>query len=216
MLILKGKNKYPYDKNRIRNAIIQAYNQICCPDFNQIDLLVDEIEDLIWTEAGETGEIEVSRVENLIMSVLYREVPAVGRQFSSYKMNKERIKKNPTEVEKVLYTNPEIDQENANKKAVRTHIKNAYLAEIPSKEEFWRVFPPACVEAHQRGVVYAHDAAYSVRDNHNCELLNLDYLLQHGCEINDTWIDKPHDFRTACTVATQVLTHVAGNSYGLR
>lgn len=214
MTIIKGNKRYPYDKTRIRNAIIQAYNQICYPDFDEIDMLLDEIEDLIWTEAGEEREIAVEKVENLIMSVLYREVPAVAREFSSYKMNKERIKKNPTEIEKVLYTNPEVELENANKKATLTHIKNSYLAEIPSKEEFFKVFPQACVEAHNKGVVYAHDSAYSVRDLTNCELLNLDYLLQHGCKINNTWVDKPHDFRTACTIATQILTHVASCTYG--
>lgn len=216
MTIIKGNKRYPYDKARIRNAIIQAYNQICYPDFDEIDMLLDEIEDLIWAEAGEQREIAVEKVENLIMSVLYREVPAVAREFSSYKMNKERIKKNPTEIEKVLYTNPEVELENANKKATLTHIKNSYLAEIPSKEEFFKVFPSACVEAHNKGVVYAHDSAYSVRDLTNCELLNLDYLLQHGCKINNTWVDKPHDFRTACTIATQILTHVASCTYGLK
>lgn len=214
MNVIKNNKIYPYDKNRIRNAIIQAYNQICYPDFDEIDLLLEEIEALCEAEANDNGNLKIEKVENLIMSVLFREAPAVGREFSSYKMNKERIKKNPTEIEKVLYTNPEVELENANKKATLAHIKNSYLAEIPSKEEFEKVFPPACIEAHRRGVVYAHDSAYSVRDLTNCELLDLDYLLQHGCKINSTWVDKPHDFRTACTIATQILTHVASCTYG--
>lgn len=148
------------------------------------------------------------------MSVLYREAPQVAREFSAYKMHKEQIKKNPTEVDKVLHVDSEIDTENANKKAVLTHIKNAYLAEIPSREEMRKAFPPACIEAHDRGVVYAHDMGYSIRDMHNCELLNLDYLLQHGCLINNTWVGKPHSFQVACTVSTQILTHVTSNTYG--
>lgn len=216
MHVLKGDKIYPYDKSRIRNAVIQAYNQICCPNFEEIDLIMDEIDDLIFAEAG--GETSVTftveQIENLVMSVLYREAPQVAREYSSYKIHKEQIKKNPSEVDKVLNVSPEIDRENANKKAVRAHIKNAYLAEIPSKEEFRKAFPPACIEAHDRGVVYAHDSGYSARPIHNCELLNLDYLLQNGCEINDTWVAKPHSFRTACTVATQILTHVTSNTYG--
>ena len=93
MQVIKRDKKYPYDKNKIRNAIIQAYNQISCPDFNEIDVLVDEIDDLIYTEGGMQGnaEIPVETIENLIMSVLYREVPLVAREFSSYKIHKEKI-----------------------------------------------------------------------------------------------------------------------------
>lgn len=213
MQVIKKGVEYPYDRNKIRNAITQAYNQICCPNFEEINILVDEIEDLVFSTA-KNDKIDVRQIENLTMSVLYRDAPQVGRVFSAYKIHKEEIVKNPTEIEKVLYVNPEIDKENANKKAVLAHIKNAYLAEIPSREEFRRVFPPACIEAHDRGVVYAHDAGYSIRDLHNCELLNLDYLLQHGCLINNTWVDRPHSFRVACTVATQILTHVTSNTYG--
>lgn len=214
MLIRKGKKTELYDRERIKRAIVQAYNQISMPDFEEIDIIVDEIEDLIWNAAGDNEEVEISKIENLIMSVLYREAPQVAREFSSYKIHKENIKKNPSEIDKVLYVNPEIDQENANKKAVLAHIKNAYLAEIPSREEMRKAFPPACIEAHDRGVVYAHDMGYSIRPLHNCELLDLDYLLQHGCEINNTWVNKPHSFRTACTIATQILTHVTSNTYG--
>lgn len=213
MEVIKNGITVAYDKNKIRNAIIQAYNQISYPNFDEIDTIVDEIEDLIWTSAVD-DKIEISKVENLVMSVLYREAPQAAREYSSYKIHKEQITKNPSEIDKVLYVSPEIDQENANKKAVLAHIKNAYLAEIPSKEEFRKVFPQACIEAHDRGVVYAHDSGYSIRPIHNCELLDLDYLLQNGCKINNTWVDKPHSFRVACTVATQILTHVTSNTYG--
>ena len=70
MTIIKGDKHYPYDKTRIRNAIIQAYNQICYPDFDEIDMLLDEIEDLIWTEAGERREIAVEKVENIVIIFL--------------------------------------------------------------------------------------------------------------------------------------------------
>ncbi len=213
MEVIKNGVATLYDRNKIRNAIIQAYNQISYPNFDEIDIIVDEIEDLIWVLAVD-DQIEVSKIENLVMSVLYRAAPQAAREYSSYKIHKEEIAKNPSEIDKVLYVSPEIDQENANKKAVLTHIKNAYLAEIPSREEFRKMFPQACIEAHDRGVVYAHDAGYSIRPMHNCELLDLDYLLQHGCKINNTWVDKPHSFRVACTVATQILTHVTSNTYG--
>lgn len=212
MFVIKNGKSCKFNRDKIRNAVIQAANQVSYPDFDAIDNIVDEIEDIIFTEHD--NQIQVNEIENLVMSVLYREMPAAGRVYSAYKMERERMKKNPTETEKVLYGSEEIDKENANKKANLGHIVNAYLAEIPSKEEFFKQFPQACVEAHNRGVVYAHDSGYSIRPLHNCELLNLDYLLQHGCKINGTWVDKPHSFWVACSVASQILTHVTSNTYG--
>lgn len=180
MQVIKRDRMCPYDKNKIRNAIIQAYNQISYPNFKEIDNLVDEIDELVDVSANEDGTIGVETIENLIMSVLYREVPLVAREFSSYKIHKEKIKENPSEIDKVLYVSPEIDTENANKKAVLTHIKNAYLAEIPSREEMRKAFPPSCIEAHDRGVVYAHDMGYSIRDMHNCLARETKFVTSDG------------------------------------
>jgi len=190
-----------YDRNKIRNAIIQSYNQVTYPNFKEIDTIVDEIEDLIWFYAKD-NKIENNRIENLVMSVLYREAPPqVAREYSSYKVKKEKALTNPTEIEKVLFVSPEIAQENGNKNPNLTHIKSAYLAEIPSKEFMREMLPKDCLEAHDKGAVYFHDMAYSARPMSNCCLLNLEELFK-GCEINGIWIEKPKSFRTACTVAT--------------
>ena len=201
MQVLKGDKSYLYDKGKIRNAIIQAYNQICFPNFEEIDILVDEIEDLIFTECGEGDEIEVEKIENMVMSVLYRESPAAAREYSSYKIKKEKALKNPSEIEKVLFVNPEIAQENGNKNPNLTHIKSAYLAEIPSKDFMREMLPKECLAAHDKGAVYFHDMAYSGRSMSNCCLLNLEELFK-GCEINGIWVETPKSFRTACTVST--------------
>ncbi len=147
------------------------------------------------------------------MSVLYKRVPNVAREFSSYKIKKEKAYKNPSEIEKVLFVSPEIAQENGNKNASLTHIKNAYLAEIPSRELMRELLPKDCLVAHDKGAVYFHDMAYSARSMSNCCLLNLEELFK-GCEINGIWIDTPKSFRTACTVATQILTHATSQQYG--
>lgn len=178
MQVIKNNKAYPYERNRIRNAIVQAENQLRYPDFNRIDKIVDEIESLIF--ANNTDEIAVKDIENYVMSVLYREIPDAARVYSSYKINRERIKEHPNEVEKVLYLNPEIAQENANKNAEQAHIKNAYLAEIPSREEFFRAFPKECVEAHKKGVVYAHDSGYSIRPIHNCLGKETEFITKDG------------------------------------
>lgn len=205
------KKLVEFDKNKIRNAIIQAYNQIEMPNFKVIDNICNEIEEELLNYNEEV--IEIDEVENLVMSYLYRSLPNVAREYSSYKLERERINKNPTELEKVLYVKSEINQENANKNAELAHIKNAYLAEIPSKEAMRAALPKDSLEAHDRGVVYFHDSAYSIREVTNCELLNLEELFK-GCELGGRWIETPKSFLTACTVATQLLSHVTGNTYG--
>lgn len=215
MGVQKGNKIYPYERNKIKNAIIQAYNQICYPDFEEIEIIVDEIEDLIFTycETKEIKDIDIEIIENLIMSVLFRERPDVAREYSSYKIKKEKAYQNPNEIEKVLFVSPEIALENGNKDPNLSHIKNAYLAEIPAREFMREQLPKDCLEAHDRGVVYFHDMAYAGRPLHNCDNLNLEELFK-GCEINGIWIETPKSFKTACTVATQILTHATSQQYG--
>lgn len=161
MIVIKGNEKEEFDLNRIRNAIIQAANQISYPDFDLIDVLTDKIYEKITIK--QKDEVDVSEIENVVMSVLYGDAPDIARQYSSYKIEKERIAKNPTEIEKVLYSLKSVKEENANKDTTLTHIKNSYLAEIPSKEAMRAALPKNALEAHDRGVVYFHDMAYSFR-----------------------------------------------------
>lgn len=214
MKVIKNNQTYDFDLLKIRNAIIQAQNQVGFPNFKIIDEIVDELNDILWSEYGEIEPIPVETIENYVMSLLYRELPDAAREYSSYKIKKEQAEKNPTETEKVLFVKSDVNHENANKNAELAHIKNAYLAEIPSKEAMRNALPKECLEAHDRGVVYFHDMAYSIREITNCELLNLDALLQNGFELGGRWITKPHSFLTACTIVTQILSHVTGNTYG--
>lgn len=211
--VMKHDKSEEFNSNRIRNAIIQAANQISYPNFDLIDSLTNKICRLIMDKSKD-NQIEVKEIENTVMSVLYSDAPDIAREYSSYKMDKERMAKNPTEIEKVLYSLDGVKEENANKDTTLTHIKNSYLAEIPSKEAMRAALPKAALEAHDRGVVYFHDMAYSFRSMENCRLLNLDELLQNGFELGGRWIEKPKSFLTACTITTQILSHVTGNSYG--
>lgn len=211
--VIKNSKEYVYDKNRIIRAITQAYNQILIPDFKTIDFIANNI-DYEVKQQSHDDTINVKTIENIVMSMLYKYEPDVAREYSKYKINRERAYNNPTAIEQVLLSSKEISQENANKNTELAHIKNAYLAEIPSKERMRELLPQDCLEAHDRGVVYFHDMGYSARPITNCELLNLDYLLQHEFDLNGTWIEKPKSFQTACTIATQILTHIASNTYG--
>ena len=188
MYVKKGNNRELFDKNRIRNAIISAYNQIGMPDFKKIDSIVDDLVEEItdWNEEL----IDVKDIENIVMSYLYKELPLVAREYSGYKMNKERAEKNPSEIEKVLFVNPEIEHENGNKNPHLVHIKNAYLAEIPSKEMMMKLLPKECVEAHNKSIVYFHDSSYSAREMVNCTK-------------GDAWIDvRKTDKKDYCQKTT--------------
>lgn len=211
--VLKNNKLYKYNKTKIIRAIIQAYNQISIPNFERIDIIIKAIENEIYRQCSD-NIIDVKTIENIVMSKLYKHEPAVAREYSQYKIDRERAYNNPTPTEQVLLSSKEISQENANKNSELAHIKNAYLAEIPSKERMRNLLPKECLEAHDKGIVYFHDMGYSARPISNCELLNLDHLLQNGFDLNGTWIEKPKSFQTACTIATQILTHVASNTYG--
>lgn len=207
-VIKRNGEKVPFDKNKIRRAIVSAWIQIEMPNYKAVSKVTNDVISELINEC-----YSVADIENLVMSQLYKECPKVAMEYSSYRRKKEYANKNPTDTEKVLFVKPEVALENGNKDASLTHIKNAYLAEIPSRNLMRKLLPKDCLEAHDKGIVYFHDMAYSARNMHNCELLNLDELFK-GCRINGVWIDTPKSFRTACTVATQILTHATSIGYG--
>lgn len=211
MVVIKNNKEIPYDSNKIRRAIIQAANQIKLPDFDFIDSLTNEITTKVVMKGK--NAVSNSEIENIVMSVLYDKAPDIARQYSNYKIDKERAKKNPTEIEKVLYVNDDIKYENGNKNPNLVHIKNAYLAEIPSKEMLKKLLPKDCWDAHERSIVYFNDSAYSARNLLNCCLWNLEDMFK-GCAINSTYIETPKSFRTACTVASQALTMATSSQFG--
>ena len=204
----RDNRKVLFNRNKIKDAIVQAWNQIDYPDFKKVDDIVSVIEEQV------KNNMNVSEIENIVMSTLFKYIPDVARKYSSYKIKRENSRKNPNEIEKVLLNKSEVSQENANKDTTKSHIISAYLAEIPAKKAMKEALPKECLKAHDDCVVYFHDIAYSIRPMENCRLLDLDCLLQNGFELNGVWIEKPKSFRTACTVATQILTHVTGSSYG--
>lgn len=211
MKIQKYNELFDFNKDKIRNAIIQAYNQIDFPKFFIVDKIVNEIENELINQNEDI--IPVEEIENLVMSYLYRDLPDVAREFSSYKIRKEKAMKNPTEIEEVLFVSPEIEHENGNKNPHLVHIQNAYLAEIPSRQMMREFLPKDCLSAHERGVVYFNDFSYSARSLPNCCLWNLEEMFK-GCSINNIYIETPKSFKTACTVASQAISHATNCQFG--
>ena len=111
--------------------------------------------------------------------------------------------------------NEEVKQENANKNPTVNSVQRDYMAGEVSKDLTMRMLLPAeIVKAHEDGIIHFHDADYYAQHMHNCDLVNLDDMLQNGTVISGTLIEKPHSFSTACNIATQIIAQVASNQYG--
>ena len=162
---------------------------------------VEEIQDMVEDEIMALDRYEVAR-----KYIIYRYVQSLKRQ------------KNTTD-DKILSliecNNEEVKQENSNKNPTVVSVRRDYMAGEVSKDLACRMLlPPDVVRAHQEGIIHFHDADYYAQHMHNCDLVNLDDMLQNGTVISGTLIEKPHSFSTACNIATQIIAQVASCQYG--
>ena len=162
---------------------------------------VEEIQDLVEDEIMRLDCYEVAR-----RYIIYRYVQSLKRQ------------KNTTD-DKILSliecNNEEVKQENSNKNPTVNSVQRDYMAGEISKDLTQRVLlPQEIVDAHNEGLIHFHDSDYFAQHMHNCDLVNLEDMLQNGTVISGTLIEKPHSFSTACNIATQIIAHVASSQYG--
>ena len=162
---------------------------------------VEEIQDLVEDEIMQTGAFEVAR-----KYITYRYVQSLRR---THNTTDDRI------LSLIECNNEEVKQENANKNPTVNSVQRDYMAGEVSKDLTMRMLLPAeIVKAHEDGIIHFHDADYYAQHMHNCDLVNLDDMLQNGTVISGTLIEKPHSFSTACNIATQIIAQVASNQYG--
>ena len=164
-------------------------------------LSVEEIQDL---------------VENEIMSLHKFDV---ARKYITYRYTRQLVRKSNTTDDQILSliecNNEEVKQENSNKNPTVNSVQRDYMAGEVSKDITKRILlPREIVEAHEAGIIHFHDADYFAQHMHNCDLVNLEDMLQNGTVISGTYIEKPHSFSTACNIATQIIAQVASNQYG--
>ena len=143
----------------------------------------------------------------------------VARRYITYRYNRALIRKSNTTDEQILSliecNNEEVKQENANKNPTVNSVQRDYMAGEVSKDITRRILlPREIVEAHEQGIIHFHDMDYFAQHMHNCDLVNLEDMLQNGTVITGTLIEKPHSFSTACNIATQIVAQVASNQYG--
>ncbi|MBQ6249940.1 MAG: anaerobic ribonucleoside-triphosphate reductase, partial [Oscillospiraceae bacterium] len=143
----------------------------------------------------------------------------VAKHYITYRYTRSLVRKSNTTDDKILSliecNNEEAKQENSNKNPVVNSTQRDYMAGEVSRDITERILLPAdIVEAHREGLIHFHDADYFAQHMHNCDLVNLEDMLQNGTVITGTLIEKPHSFATACNIATQIVAQVASNQYG--
>jgi len=156
------------------------------------------------------------QVENQIMAHGAFEV---AKKYITYRYTRTLVRKSNTTDDRILSliecNNEEVKQENSNKNPTVNSVQRDYMAGEVSKDITRRILlPQDIVEAHEAGIIHFHDADYFAQHMHNCDLVNLEDMLQNGTVISGTMIEKPHSFSTACNIATQIIAQVASNQYG--
>ena len=162
---------------------------------------VEEIQDIVEDAIMATGAYEVARTY-----ITYRYVQSLKR---THNTTDDKI------LSLIECNNEEVKQENSNKNPTVNSVQRDYMAGEVSKDLTMRMLlPPEIVKAHEEGIIHFHDADYYAQHMHNCDLVNLDDMLQNGTVISGTLIEKPHSFSTACNIATQIIAQVASSQYG--
>ncbi len=200
---IKGANSEVKEAERLtdRQVVYAAQNVADRCESAGHTVSVEEIQDMVEDEIMALDRFEVAR-----RYIIYRYVQGLKRQ------------KNTTD-DKILSliecNNEEVKQENSNKNPTVNSVQRDYMAGEVSKDLTQRVLLPAeIVEAHNEGIIHFHDSDYFAQHMHNCDLVNLEDMLQNGTVISGTLIERPHSFSTACNIATQIIAQVASCQYG--
>ena len=221
MKIIKrsGEEKI-FDINKIVIAIHKANDSVAEAERmsdTQIKLIAENIEKKCAKVTRSMGVEEIQdMVEDQIMG---QRAFAVARKYITYRYNRALVRKSNTTDDQILSliecNNEEVKQENSNKNPTVNSVQRDYMAGEVSKDITKRILlSPDIVEAHEQGIIHFHDADYFAQHMHNCDLVNLEDMLQNGTVISGTMIEKPHSFSTACNIATQIIAQVASSQYG--
>ncbi|WP_294147283.1 anaerobic ribonucleoside-triphosphate reductase [uncultured Clostridium sp.] len=196
------------------NEVVQANQQL---SKEQIDAIADQVEQVCSTRPHTMSVEEIQDlVENQIME---QQAFEVARKYITYRYIRTLKRTSNTTDDKILSliecNNEDVKQENSNKNPTVNSVQRDYMAGEVSKDLTTRLLlPQEVVEAHEQGIIHFHDSDYFAQHMHNCDLVNLEDMLQNGTVISGTGIDKPHSFSTACNIATQIIAQVASSQYG--
>ena len=219
-VIKRNGAEVPFDITKIQIALTKANNSVP-EDARMTDLQIKRI-----TESVEFSCMKMNRAPSVeeIQDMVEYQIMAhgayeVSKNYITYRYTRSLVRKSNTTDDKILSlidcSNEEAKQENSNKNPIVNSTQRDYMAGEVSKDLTERILlPPDIVEAHREGIIHFHDADYFAQHMHNCDLVNLDDMLQNGTVITGTLIERPHSFSTACNIATQIIAQVASNQYG--
>ena len=209
-----------FDPNKIIVAVTKA-NESVVPSARLTPVQIKRIaEDVESAALNINRSLSVEEIQDMVEDqIMNLRAFDVARRYITYRYNRALVRKSNTTDEQIMTliecNNEEVKQENSNKNPTVNSVQRDYMAGEVSKDITRRILLPAdVVSAHDQGIIHFHDADYFAQHMHNCDLVNLEDMLQNGTVISGTMIEKPHSFSTACNIATQIIAQVASCQYG--
>ena len=209
-----------FDPQKIIVAVTKA-NESVVPSARMTEIQIKRIaEDVEMAATHMNRSLNVEEIQDMVEDqIMNQRAFDVARRYITYRYTRALVRKANTTDEQILSliecNNEEVKQENSNKNPTVNSVQRDYMAGEVSKDITKRILLPSdIVDAHEKGIIHFHDADYFAQHMHNCDLVNLEDMLQNGTVISGTMIEKPHSFSTACNIATQIIAQVASCQYG--
>ena len=219
-IIKRNGAEVVFDIDKIVMAVTKA-NNACEEKFRLTSLQINRIAESVRISCEEMGRSpSVEEIQDLVeKAIMAHGAFEVAKDYITYRYTRSLARQSNTTDDRILSliesNNEEVKQENANKNPTINAVQRDYMAGEVSKDITSRILlPKEIVDAHNAGIIHFHDSDYFAQHMHNCDLVNLDDMLQNGTVISGTMIEKPHSFSTACNIATQIIAQVASNQYG--
>ncbi len=219
-IIKRNGAEVVFDIDKIIMAVTKA-NEAVDEKVRMTPLQIQRISQSVQISCEEMGRSpSVEEIQDLVeKSIMAHGAFEVAKEYITYRYVRSLLRQSNTTDDRILSliecNNEEVKQENANKNPTINAVQRDYMAGEVSKDITSRILlPKDIVEAHEAGIIHFHDSDYYAQHMHNCDLVNLEDMLQNGTVISGTKIEKPHSFSTACNIATQIIAQVASNQYG--
>ena len=219
-IIKRSGAEVDFDAKKIEIAVKKA-NESVVPSERMSDIQIKRIaEDVESAAMNVNRSLGVEEIQDMVEDqIMNQRAFSVARRYITYRYQRALVRKSNTTDEQILSliecNNEEVKQENSNKNPTVNSVQRDYMAGEVSKDITKRLLLDTdIVEAHEQGLIHFHDADYFAQHMHNCDLVNLEDMLQNGTVISGTLIEKPHSFSTACNIATQIIAQVASCQYG--
>ena len=219
-IIKRNGTEADFDIRKINTAVTKA-NAAADEKVRLTPLQIQRISERVEVACEEMGRSpSVEEIQDLVeKSIMAHGAFEVAKEYITYRYTRSLLRQSNTTDDRILSliecNNEEVKQENANKNPTVNAVQRDYMAGEVSKDITNRILlPPEIVAAHESGIIHFHDSDYYAQHMHNCDLVNLEDMLQNGTVISGTLIEKPHSFSTACNIATQIIAQVASNQYG--